>query len=437
MNPANPRLSRDGGSVVSGFGDLWMNGGLLPVRGQYPGWLTLLTLGYLDTEGFLIDEETGGRIFTVPFNRAEVGGGRWIGTNTAQQQTYVWTGEVIKDSYCPAISPDGAHWACLIGNNLQLHPLLIDGVKVTQGLIDDKLSITDDGTVVYSIFSPLQQTWGKRPGQSPQLLRCTYQAYEVDPVAVQLPSGEIWVVSHDDSRTLVRPWGEVLGYLLPGAKTPHAMAIDNQHLRVVGDLETRLLDVTLDLTLPRTALNIDPDEPPIILPPLPRIRRWTPQAGRAPLPVAVTVGLEGGPCDALRISATGPDVPEVAVDVSDPPAESMRVLRLTRPATYTLHAVAFGPGGTTATEVTNAVIVTPAEEPMPAPQPYPSEPDWWLSVVRPQLVADYAEANKPLNDNYFVWGTRTAYDICAGLTKEASWQKHRNEARAALGLPPL
>jgi len=271
MNPANPKLAPDADQVISGFGDLWLNGTLrLVPRGQYPGWLQVTQFAYLDPDGFLTDDR-GARLFSVPFNTVAMGGRNWIATNTAQQTTYTSGGLVVADSYCPAMSPNGASWAYLTSNNELIHGLIVNGVERTRDIIDDKLSLTDSGAVVYSVFEHgLQQTWGCRPGAQPERLSCTYQDYEVDPVVVQLPTGELWVISHDDSRTLVRPWGSSLGYALPGAKTPHAMAVDATHLRVVGDLETHLLDVTLDLSVLRTDLSKPPVvEPPPVITPLP------------------------------------------------------------------------------------------------------------------------------------------------------------------------
>ena len=71
-------------------------------------------------------------------------------------------------------------------------------------------------------------------------------------------------------------------------------------------------------------------------------------------------------------------------------------------------------------------------------EPYPSEPDWWLSYFRPQVVERYDAAGVPLDDRYLIWGTRTAYDIAAGMTKEASAERHLAELDVALGLahPP-
>lgn len=73
---------------------------------------------------------------------------------------------------------------------------------------------------------------------------------------------------------------------------------------------------------------------------------------------------------------------------------------------------------------------------MPVTQPYPDEPTWWQER-RAETVELYAEAEKPLDANYpLIPFARTAYDIGAGMAKEASWRKHRAELRAELELPP-
>jgi hypothetical protein len=65
----------------------------------------------------------------------------------------------------------------------------------------------------------------------------------------------------------------------------------------------------------------------------------------------------------------------------------------------------------------------------------PAYDEGWISdVVRPAVVAQYTEANHPLDDMYPVWITRTQYDYDAGLSKDDSLNKHISELRVALGL---
>lgn len=68
--------------------------------------------------------------------------------------------------------------------------------------------------------------------------------------------------------------------------------------------------------------------------------------------------------------------------------------------------------------------------------PYPSEPEYWLTEFKDKITKTYEEAGQPLDDDYPVWFARTAYEIGTGLTKEASAEKHLKELREALGLPP-
>ncbi len=79
---------------------------------------------------------------------------------------------------------------------------------------------------------------------------------------------------------------------------------------------------------------------------------------------------------------------------------------------------------------------TPTTPPGDTMKPYPDEPTWWKTIFKERVKAQYAEAQRPLDDDFPVWFSRTAYDVCAGLTKEASADKHIQELRAALGLPP-
>lgn len=84
----------------------------------------------------------------------------------------------------------------------------------------------------------------------------------------------------------------------------------------------------------------------------------------------------------------------------------------------------------------------PEEQPM-EPQPYPDEaPGEFWDDVRNETVKLYTDpkpqgAGKPLDDKYpLIAFARTAYDIARGMTKEASWKKHRAELRAELKLTP-
>lgn len=68
--------------------------------------------------------------------------------------------------------------------------------------------------------------------------------------------------------------------------------------------------------------------------------------------------------------------------------------------------------------------------------PYPDENAWW-PIFEQEVANRYAAAQHPFPDPAaFRWHARTAYDIAAGLTKEASAAKHLRELDAALGLTP-
>lgn len=76
-----------------------------------------------------------------------------------------------------------------------------------------------------------------------------------------------------------------------------------------------------------------------------------------------------------------------------------------------------------------------------AQQPYPDETPqigWWDSVFTPEVRQRYERAGSvyPDNDRAFRWASRTAYDIAAGMTKEASLAKHLKELEDELGLTP-
>ena len=82
-------------------------------------------------------------------------------------------------------------------------------------------------------------------------------------------------------------------------------------------------------------------------------------------------------------------------------------------------------------------------EPPPTTPTEPTDPDmplppydemWITDVVRPAVVERYEAAGHPLDDLYPVWITRTQHDYYAGMTKDASLDKHMKELDAALGL---
>lgn len=73
----------------------------------------------------------------------------------------------------------------------------------------------------------------------------------------------------------------------------------------------------------------------------------------------------------------------------------------------------------------------------PSSVPYPGDAFFTEKVGVP-LHADYSQAGQLMNAGSATWFARTIWDIAKeGLTPDASVQKHRNEWRAALGLPPV
>lgn len=72
------------------------------------------------------------------------------------------------------------------------------------------------------------------------------------------------------------------------------------------------------------------------------------------------------------------------------------------------------------------------------PQPYPSEPEWWRKVFDPECVKRYGLRQRPYPDgpDSLTWSTRTAYDIAAGMTKEAALAKHMRDLDRELDLLP-
>lgn len=70
-------------------------------------------------------------------------------------------------------------------------------------------------------------------------------------------------------------------------------------------------------------------------------------------------------------------------------------------------------------------------------QPYPDERTWWRAFdeeVRARYRIVHRSWPDPNDPDTFVWRGRTAYDISAGLTKEASAAKHLLELEQELGL---
>jgi hypothetical protein len=74
----------------------------------------------------------------------------------------------------------------------------------------------------------------------------------------------------------------------------------------------------------------------------------------------------------------------------------------------------------------------PEEPEMPVP---PYDEMWQMDVVRPAVVAQYTEANHPLDDKYPIWQVRVQFDCDTGLSKDESLNKHIKELRGQLGLP--
>lgn len=190
-----------------------------------------------------------------------------------------------------------------------------------------------------------------------------------------------------------------------------------------------------------TAADVLPPviEPPPVEPPIVRITDVQPRSGKAPLDVRVTVSLSGGPCDAITVSATTTDVPEIDITVNDPAPTSTHTLRLTAAGVYDIASYAFG-SATDSDEWPSAVIVNKPEDPPMPGKPYDEQ--FYLQTAAPDAIADYAAVNRPVDGQYAIWFTRTEHDYQNGLTLVDSWRKHRNEMRAALDpsgviLPPL
>lgn len=98
------------------------------------------------------------------------------------------------------------------------------------------------------------------------------------------------------------------------------------------------------------------------------------------------------------------------------------------------------PQGSGAHVLPGAAPEPPVPQP-PAHTPYPGDPVW--DAVGVTLFADYASAGQSPNPQMGRWFGRTIWDATEGdetgtvVTVEASIAKHRNEWRAALGLPLL
>ncbi len=70
----------------------------------------------------------------------------------------------------------------------------------------------------------------------------------------------------------------------------------------------------------------------------------------------------------------------------------------------------------------------------PMLQPYPDEPTWWKQY-EDKVVGLYKAAGRDtLDPAAFRWFSRPAWDIAAGMTKEAAEEKHLAKLREALGL---
>ena len=95
-----------------------------------------------------------------------------------------------------------------------------------------------------------------------------------------------------------------------------------------------------------------------------------------------------------------------------------------------------------------AIGVLPADQHVYAPDPpeqdapglealppYPG--DAAFDAIGVTLWADYAEAGRVPDSQVGRWFGRTTYDYLAGMTLDASIERHRAEWRDVLGLPPI
>jgi len=79
---------------------------------------------------------------------------------------------------------------------------------------------------------------------------------------------------------------------------------------------------------------------------------------------------------------------------------------------------------------------TPPVEPKPPvthAQPYPDENTWWEQFLE-EIEKLYIQKGETLNRGLFKWSARTAYDIGAGMEKDAAKAKHLAELKAQFGL---
>ena len=73
--------------------------------------------------------------------------------------------------------------------------------------------------------------------------------------------------------------------------------------------------------------------------------------------------------------------------------------------------------------------IDPGEPDVPIP---PYDEPWITNTVRPAVIAKYDAHNHPLDDMYPIWITRTQYDHDAGMSQQASLDKHLAELEKAL-----
>lgn len=255
MNGWFPRVGVAG--VASGNTETWLNGTLLSNGWGSPRWIdarTLMVVSWPDGMKIAaVDVQTGAvtAVTDLPCNVLRAGGGAWAVWSAVQGITFS-DGERQPTAREPAVW--GTHKAYLLDGQLSIQRLIVDNVEVRRAAIIN-LEASEQGLTWTEYMYGAPWTYGMRWSGTPQPLQASWDA-EFTSCPIDHPAGP-WVLSHDNSRLLLRPWGSRVGKVVAMGDTrnPHG-AFDGANFRIawcdghgmLGEATVSPADCAEDLT---------------------------------------------------------------------------------------------------------------------------------------------------------------------------------------------
>jgi len=235
MNGWFPHYSPSGANLLSGTQELWINQtqkigyGYQGVPSATRGWFNETTAMYMSTvagSAYGIwtcavggtPKSTG---IAADFHQLVVAGGRWAGWGSGGIRTS-W-GQTITTTGVRAPILSQTHFGYLADTHTAPQKVIVDGVQLDSGAIIDPMM--SEQAVCWVRLGPPRQVWGMRldiadtPANVGASAVTEYQAIPID-----TPSGP-WILSYENSRLLLRPWGDVTGYVVKTGETMYPMGV--------------------------------------------------------------------------------------------------------------------------------------------------------------------------------------------------------------------